>query len=173
MTKTFRDNCDKNIVQQTSCEPLFPGAQMQLKMEFFVSFVRPCMYHNYGGIWGNHACKGCMCPISLDAKVYTTFPGERVLVVMTHQAQRTGDIPTFEALSRKNMHLFLERCKRSNNVMVACFDTVRLFIFFLNLWTLQPYFTLWQCSDIAVFVRLMVCMSKCIRTLPGLDKFRN
>jgi len=24
MTKTFRDNCDKNIVQQTSCEPLLP-----------------------------------------------------------------------------------------------------------------------------------------------------
>jgi len=22
MTKTFRDNCDKNVVQQTSCEPL-------------------------------------------------------------------------------------------------------------------------------------------------------
>ena len=24
MTKTFKDNCDKNIVQQTSCEPLLP-----------------------------------------------------------------------------------------------------------------------------------------------------
>ena len=24
MTKTFRDNCDINIVQQTSCETLFP-----------------------------------------------------------------------------------------------------------------------------------------------------
>jgi len=24
MTKTFRDNCDKNIVQWTSCEPLLP-----------------------------------------------------------------------------------------------------------------------------------------------------
>jgi len=24
MTKTFRDNCDINIVQQTSCEPSFP-----------------------------------------------------------------------------------------------------------------------------------------------------
>jgi len=36
------------------------------------------------------------------------------------------NIPTFEALLRKNMHLFLERCKRSNNVMVACFDAVRL-----------------------------------------------
>jgi len=27
MTKTFRDNCDKSIVQQTSCEPLFPDVQ--------------------------------------------------------------------------------------------------------------------------------------------------
>jgi len=36
MTKTFRDNCDKNIVQQTSCEPLYPDVQMQLKMYFFV-----------------------------------------------------------------------------------------------------------------------------------------
>jgi len=24
MTKTFRDNCNKNIVQQTSCDPLLP-----------------------------------------------------------------------------------------------------------------------------------------------------
>jgi len=24
MTKTFRDNCDKNIAQQTSSEPLLP-----------------------------------------------------------------------------------------------------------------------------------------------------
>jgi len=45
MTKTLRDNCDKNIVQQTSCEPLIADVQMQLKMYFFVPFVRPCMYH--------------------------------------------------------------------------------------------------------------------------------
>jgi len=48
MTKTFRENCDINIVQQTNCEPLFPDVQMQLKMYFFVPFVRPCMHHNYG-----------------------------------------------------------------------------------------------------------------------------
>jgi len=30
-----------------------------------------------------------------------------------------------------------------------------------------------ECSNIAVFVRLRVCMSQCIRTLPGLDQFRN
>ena len=50
MTKTFKDNCDINIVQQTSCEPLFPVVQMQLKTYFFVPFVRPCMHLNYGVI---------------------------------------------------------------------------------------------------------------------------
>jgi len=131
MTKTFRDNCDKNIVQQTSCEPLFPDVQMQLKMYFFVLFARPCMYHNYGGISESHACKYCVWPIILDAELYTTCLGERVLAVMTHQVQ--CNIPTFEAVIRKNMNLFLERCGRSTNVMVACFEAVRLFIFFLIL----------------------------------------
>jgi len=50
---------------------------------------------------------------------------------MTHQVQ--CNIPTLEAVLRKNMHLFLERCRRSNNVMIACFDAVRLFIFVLIL----------------------------------------
>ena len=48
MTKTFRDNCDIYIVQQTSCELLYPVVQMQLKTYFFVLFVRPCMHLNYG-----------------------------------------------------------------------------------------------------------------------------
>jgi len=129
-TTTFRDNCDKNIVQQTSCKPLLPDVQMQLKMYFFVPFVRPCMPHNYGGISESHAFKHCVWPIILDAELYTTCPGERVLVVMTHQVQ--FNIPTFEALLRKNMYLFLERFRRTNNVMVACFDAVRLFIFFFE-----------------------------------------
>jgi len=30
MKKTFRENCDKNSVQQTSCEPPFPDVQGQL-----------------------------------------------------------------------------------------------------------------------------------------------
>jgi len=78
-----------------------------------------------------NACKDCVWPIILDAELYTTCPGERVLVVMTHQVQCS--IPTFEAVIRKSMYLFLERCRRSTNVMVACFDAVRLFIFFLIL----------------------------------------
>ena len=50
------------------------------------------------------------------------------------------NIPKFEALLRINMHLFLERCRRSNNVMVASFDAVRLFTFVHILGTLQPHF---------------------------------
>jgi len=110
-------------------------------MYFFVPFLLPCMHHNYSGIWESHVCYDCVWPIILHVRLHTTCPGEQVLVVMNHQVQR--NIPTFEAVLRKDMHLFLERCRRSNNVMVACFDAVRLFIFFLILWTLQPHYTLW------------------------------
>ena len=72
---------------------------MQLKMYFFVPFVRPCMHHDYGGISESHARKDCVWPIILDAGLYTTCPGEQVLVVMTHQVQ--CNILTFEAVSRK------------------------------------------------------------------------
>ena len=80
MTKTFRNNCDINIVQQTSCEPLFPVALIQLKTYFFVPFVRPCMHLNYGVISGSLACRDCRWHIILVAELYTTCPGERVLV---------------------------------------------------------------------------------------------
>jgi len=89
------------------------------------------MHQNYVGISESHACNDCVWPIILDAELYTICPGERVLVLMTHHVQ--CNILTFEAVIRKDMHMFLERCRRSTNVMVACFDAVRLFIFFLIL----------------------------------------
>jgi len=82
MTKTFRDNCDINIVQQTSSEPLFPNVQMWLKMYFFIPFVRQCMHHNYDVISKGLACKDCVWPIILYAEISTTCPGERVLIVI-------------------------------------------------------------------------------------------
>ena len=75
-----RDNCDISIVQQTSCEPLFPVVQMQPKTNFFVPFLRPYMHLNYGVISGIHACRDCVWHIILVAELYTTCPGERVLV---------------------------------------------------------------------------------------------
>ena len=82
MPKTFRDNCDINIVQQTSCEPLFPVVQMQLKTYFFVPFVPPCMHLNYGVISESHAGRDCGWHIILVAELYTTCSGERVLVAI-------------------------------------------------------------------------------------------
>jgi len=129
MTNTFRDNCYKNkYCSANKLQASSPDVQMQLKMHFFVPFVRRRMDQNYGGISESQACKDCVWPIILNAELYTTCPGERVLVVITHQVQ--CNISTFEAVIRKNIHLFLERCRRSTNVMFAYFDAVRLFIFF-------------------------------------------
>jgi len=119
MTKTFRDNCDINIVQQTSCEPLFPDVQMQLKMYYFVPFVRPCMHNNYGVISRRHACRDCVWHIILDAELYTTCPGERVLVATRFNVTF---IPL--RLLRKNTYQFLERCRKSNNIWLWCSQIV-------------------------------------------------
>ena len=112
MTKTFRNNCDINIVQQTSCEPPFPDVQMQFKTYFFVPFVRSCRHHNCGVVSGSHACSYCVWHIILDAELYTSCPGERVLVATRFNVT----LLPFEALLRKYTCLFLERCRKSNSI---------------------------------------------------------
>ena len=141
---------------------------MQLKMYFFVRFVRPCMHHNYGGISESHACKDCLWPKILDAKIYTTFPGERVLVVMTHQVQ--CNIPTFEVLISKNMHLFLERRRRSTNVMVACFWRSQIvYILPYSLNTTTAFYLVTECPDLTMLFWGRV-QDKRIRTSLGLSR---
>jgi len=49
--------------------------------------------------------------------------------VSVHQVQ--CNILTFEALLRKNLHLFLRRCRKSKNVWLRTFGAVRLFLFVL------------------------------------------
>jgi len=113
MTKHSETTAIKILCSKQAAS-LFPDVQMQSIMYFFVPFVRPCMHHKHGGISESHACKDCVWPIILDAELHSTCLGERVSVVMTHQVQ--CNIPTFEALLRKNRYLFLERCRRSNDV---------------------------------------------------------
>jgi len=83
---------------------------MQLKMFFFIPFVRLSMHHNYGGIPESHACKECVWRIILDAELYTTCPVERVLVVLTHQIQ--CNILTFEAVLRKKYALISRKMQK-------------------------------------------------------------
>jgi len=82
-------------LQETSCEPLLPMFQCSYKCTFsFLLYVHVCIT----------IVVSCMQRLSvayiLDAELYSTCPGERVLVVMTHQVR--CNIPTFEALLRKN-----------------------------------------------------------------------
>jgi len=105
----------------------FSRGSNAVKNVLFRSFSTP-MYASQ--LWWNIR-KSCMqrlrVPYNFGCRaLYNLYPGERVLVVMTHQVR--CNIITFESLLRKNMHLFLKRCRRSNNVMVACFNAARLFI---------------------------------------------
>ena len=58
----------------------FSRCSNAVKNVLFVPFVCPCMHLNYGVISGSHACRDCRWHINLDAELYTTCPGERVLV---------------------------------------------------------------------------------------------
>ena len=108
MTKTFRDKCDINIVQQTSCELLFPDFSNSVKNVLFPS-VHPCMHHNYGVLSGRHTSADCVWPITLVAGHCSLQLPWRTSV-SSHQVQYS--IRTIEALLRENVYLFLERWKK-------------------------------------------------------------
>ena len=174
MTKTFRDNCGKSIVQQTSCEPLFPDVQTlnAVKNVLCRSFCTP-IYASQ--LWWNFR-KPCMQKlrmafIILDAELDTTCPGEWVLVVMTHQVQ--CNIPTFEALLRKICTCFSKDAEDLITYGCLLWRSQIVYIRPYSLNTTTAFYFVTEYSDIAVFVRLRVCMSQCIRTLPGFDQFRN
>jgi len=84
---------------KTCCLYVICESKIKFGQKFFAS-PKVCtpvhLSQKYGGISESHASKDCVKPIILDAELYKTCPGERVLVVMTHQVQ--CNIPTFEAL---------------------------------------------------------------------------
>ena len=87
----------------------FPIFRTQWKMYFFVPSVHPCMHHNYGVISGRHTSADCVWPIPLVAGLCTPWRTS----VSSHQVQ--CNVRTFDGLLRKNVYLFLERWKKSNN----------------------------------------------------------
>ena len=93
------------------------------------------MHHKYGGTSESHACKNCVWPIILDAELYIAlykFPGERVLIVVTHQVQ--CKVPTFEAVLRKICTCFSKDAEGLiTEANGSCLDAVKLFVFFLIL----------------------------------------
>jgi len=113
MTKTFKDNCDINIVQQI-IKLRASQCSTAVKNVFFHSFYTP-MYASQ--LWCNFR-KSCMqilrVTYSFQCKAPYNLP--RTASVGSHQVQ--CNIPTFEALLWKNKYcnLFLERYTQSNKV---------------------------------------------------------
>ena len=70
------------------------------------------MHLNYGVISGSHACRDSGWHIILVCRALYNLPWRAS--VSSHQVQ--CNIPTFEALLRKYKYLFLERCRKSNNL---------------------------------------------------------
>jgi len=156
MTKTFRDI---NIVQQTSCEPLFPVVQMQLKTYFFVPCVRPCVHLNYGVISGSHVCRDCVWHIILNAGLYTTCPGERLLATTRfnvtflplrrcYENTRTCFSKDAENLTTYGYVLWCSQivCIRpySLNTIIAFYFVNEWLNFAVSVWLGIPYFYDWK-----------------------------
>jgi len=144
-------------VQQTSCEPLFPAVQMQLKTYFFVPFLRPCMHHNYGVISGSHECRDYRWHIILVAELYN-LPWRASVsnhkFNVTFQPLRLCYVNTSTCFSK-------ERCRKSNNVWLRalmqsdCLYSSRFFEHYnrilLRDWVIKRYF--------AVSVWSMACQA--------------
>jgi len=169
MTKTFRDNCKINIVQQTSCETPFTYVHIQLKTYFFVPFVRPFMHHNYGGvISGSHAFRDCVWHIILDAELYTTCPGKRVLVVTMFNV-------TFLPLRHCYENTLTCFSKDAENLttygyVLWCSQIVCIRPYSLN--TIISSYSVNEWSNFAVSVWLMACHATMLLHFPRLDQFR-
>jgi len=94
--------------------------------------------------------------------------------ISTHQVQ--CNIPTFEALLRKYTYLFLERCRKSNNVWLHALmqsDYLHSSLFF------EQYNRILLCEWVIELCSIRLIdgvwchIPQCFRILPRLDQFRN
>ena len=146
MTKTFRNNCNINIVQQTSCELLFPCSNAVKNVLFHslctsmnasqswcdfrkAYYQRLCVAYNFG----------CKAPYNLLWRES----------VSSHQVQ--CNISTFDALLRK-CTCFLNDAKslKAYGCVLWCsqIDSIHPYS-----WNTTTTFYLWlECLDITMFV---------------------
>jgi len=69
--------CAANKLRET-----FSQISDAVKNVLLVPSLSPCMHHNFGVITGSLACRDCMWTVIVDARLYTTCRGDRVLVAV-------------------------------------------------------------------------------------------
>jgi len=132
---------------------LFPDVQMQLKTYFFIPFVHSCMHLNYGVISGSHAFRDCVWHIILDAELYTTCSGERVLV-----ATRFNVTFLLLRLCYKNTRTCFSKDEENLTTygyVLWCSQIVCIRPYSLN--TIIAFYSVNEWTNFAVSVWLMAC----------------
>jgi len=149
MTKTFKDKCDINMRQWTSCELLFPDVRTQWKMHSFVPSVGPCMHHNYWCDFRKPYIPWLRAAYNFGCRALYNLPWRAS--VSSYQVQ--CNIPTFETIL-KNVYLFLERCKESTMYGCSlCFSQIvytSISPYYLNTTTVFYFVT--ECPDVTALV---------------------
>ena len=107
MTKTFRDKCDINMKQWTSCKLLFPDVRTQWKMYSFVPYVSPCMHHNYWCDFRKVYIPWLRAAYNFGCRALYNLPWQAR--VSSYQVQ--CNIPTFWDLIEKMCICFLNDAK--------------------------------------------------------------
>jgi len=126
-------NAVKTVFFRSFCAPMYAS-------QLWCNFRRPCVQklrvtYNFG----------CRALYNLPWRAS----------VSSHQVQ--NNIPTFEALLRKNVYLFLERCRKSDNVWLRTLMQSDCLYRPYSLNTTSTFYFVTDCSDIAGLVRLRVC----------------
>ena len=140
-----------------------------VKNVLFRSLCTPMYASHYGVISERYACRDCVWLTILNAELYTTCPEERVLVAIGFNVT----FPHLKHWCENTSPCFWKDAEglKTYGCVLWCSQIVYIRPYSLNTTTVFYFVT--ECSDIAVFVRLRVCTSQCLRTLPGLDRFRN
>jgi len=124
-----------------------------VKMYFFVPFVRPCMHHNYGVILECHARRDCLWLLILSAGLYTTCPGDRVLVAIRFNVTFLPLRPYHEQMCT----CFSKDAGSPTTYGCVFWGSQIVYIRLYSLNTAIAFYSVTECSDVTVFVCLRAC----------------
>ena len=149
MTKTFRDKCESNMKQLTSCELIFPDVRTQWKMYSFVPTVGPCMHHNYWCDFRKAYIPWLRAAYNFGCRVLYNLPWRAS--VSSYQVQ--SNIPTFETLLKKCVSVsWTMQSPTMYSFALCCSPIVYTSIspYYLNTTTAFHFVT--ECPDVTVLV---------------------
>ena len=150
MTKTFRDKCDINMKQYTSCELLFPDVRTQWKMYSFVPSEGLCMQYNHWCDFRKAYIPWLRAAYNFGCRALYNLPWRAS--VCSYQVQR--NIPTFEALLKQMCTCFLNDAKSPTMYGCAlwCSQIVYTSISPHSLNITTAFYFVTECPDVTVLV---------------------